>query len=138
MDVTKTGYVVKSYTGYTTKTEIYINKVDIVGGPMTTSGVEHWLIANYTALWSTDHTSMSKINSVKCPTVPYSLPIWETNIFLSMDEAKKHIEYLIETRKIRHQKDIKGIHDDIARLDKIDLNSLPKDSYVSPFSGKKN
>ena len=122
----KIGYIVKIFND----THIEIVKVTVVGNSLSIPYlVESWPTRKKQVIWSTD--------SDKTFGGWTESPRWAEDVFFSLDEAKQKIVDTIAEIKIETDKKIAKLIGVYTHLENVDLNTLPKDEYISPFTGKK-
>jgi len=121
----KIGYKLRVYND----THIELLKVTVVGNSLSFLDEENWPTIKKQVVWSTDPDK-----TFNCWTESLR---WEKKVFFSLDEAKQKITDTIIEIKMRASKDIAKLKATCAHLENVDLNTLPKDEYISPFTGKK-
>jgi len=123
----KIGYYVK--TSYDYHTDLF--ETTIVGEMVSEFIGERWPASGHKLIWSSRPLKES----------PYkddpNRAAWVENIFFSLDEAKqKVVDDIAASRNILHgrQKELTDVDN---LLINVDLATLPRDEYISPFTGKK-
>jgi len=125
----KIGYAVRPIYG---GNHIDLLEVTVVGGPVKQDFYKNrWPVCKTSIIWSTRLDRELRKGEV------FVHASWQEDVVFSLKEAKqKIIEALDESKKLLHkqQKHLADL-DDI--LTNVDLDTVPKDEYISPFTGKK-
>ena len=58
------------------------------------------------------------------------------NMFLDLSEAHNYLQSLLNDRLLSHWQQLHDIKQKIQNLEQIEIKNLPKETYVSPITGK--
>jgi len=88
-----------------------------------------WPCISKKAIWSTNPNNFG-INSTGFG--------WEADVFFSLDGVEQKIQDRINLSKKRAKDKLDMLKVVCKALDEVDLQTLPKDPYISPLTGKTN
>jgi len=123
----RTGYRVESFfTGHVNLLELEIMG-ESTQSILSYAGKTVWPTASRKVIWSSDpNSSLSPIIN----------PEWHSNVFFSLQEAKKKIVSELTNSRIDLNDRSKQLQADYTLICSADLTTIPKDDYKSPFTGE--
>lgn len=113
--------------------DITVSKVNILGGPFTDKDApgtqKQWVISSSQKIWSAQRGPIDKDTH-------YGVVLM-TRVYEDYEQAKNYAAWCVERARIKCHSRLQSIIDRYSMLHKVDVGTIPKEDYNSPFSGEK-